>query len=293
MEAPPAPEQATVGLALGSGGARGCAHIGVISVLDALQLPVYGVAGCSIGALIGALYALGRGPAELASLALGSRIGRAVRPRCSRASLLDPAPLIDLVHDLVGEATFRETRMPLAITALDLDANERFVLHEGSIAPAVIASMMVPVLLPPYPIGGRLLNDPGIFDSVPLDVTAWLGSDVVIGVSADLEAHGRWRHALHRPPVSRGVAGVARLLRTTHQGSRRTIVSDLAAVLRRSSQGPGRFPLPERVVWVRPDFRGMSSNAYAACNQATEQGAAAMRQVLPTLEAMLRSVGKE
>src|SRR5437870_487673 len=79
-------------------------------------------------------------------------------------------------------------------------ADERVVLCEGPLAPAVIASMMVPAVFPPCWVGGRQLSDPGVIDSVPVDVPAQLGAEVVAGVSADLGPadRGGWRPS--RPP---------------------------------------------------------------------------------------------
>lgn len=191
-----------VALALGTGGARGCAHIGVMRGLERMGLRPIGVAGSSMGALVGALYALGARPEELAALRLGARLRAIVRPRPSRHGLLDPMPLVELVRELIGAQTFADAGIRLAVTAVDLATDERLVIEEGPVAPAVVASMMVPAVFPSHQVGERWLHDPGLIDPIPVDVASRFGAETVVAVSADLCPPSPDRLVRCRPPLS-------------------------------------------------------------------------------------------
>jgi predicted acylesterase/phospholipase RssA len=272
-------------LALGAGGVRGCAHIGVLRGLEELGLRPGGIAGASMGALVGALYALGASTQDLAGLDLGHRIRAAIRPHFPRHGLLNPDPLARLVHDLVGTKTFAQAKIPLAITAVDLSADERVVLHEGPVAPAVIASMMVPGVFPPFTIGLRALNDPGVIDSIPVDVAAAFGTDVVVGVSADLTVRGRrpWR----RPPVSIVLDHAGRACGLIGARGRWPWAQHLACTLRRMSRQAPDYPPPCPVIWIQPSFGRMSANSFWSCDQAITLGEAAVREAAPRLRSHL------
>jgi predicted acylesterase/phospholipase RssA len=237
-----------------------------------------------MGALVGALYALGASTSDLAGLDLGRRIRAAVRPRVPRRGLLDPDPLAGLVHDLVGTRTFAQTDIPLAITAVDLDADERVVLQDGPVAPAVIASMMVPGVFPPYAIGPRALNDPGIVDGIPVDVAAAFG-DVVVGVSANLAVPGH--RPWHRPPLSIVLDRAGRASGVIGARGRWPWAQHLGCTLRRMSRQAPDYSPACPVIWIQPSFGRMSANAFWACDQAITLGEAAVRTAAPRLRAQL------
>jgi predicted acylesterase/phospholipase RssA len=242
-----------------------------------------------MGALVGALYALGASTQELAELDLGQRIRAAIRPAslqtALRTALLNPDPLAKLVYDLVGTRTFAEVETPLAITAVDLNADERVVLCEGPVAPAVIASMMVPGVFPPYPIGGHSLSDPGIVNGIPIDVAAGFGADVVLGVSADLAAPRQKRRC--RPPVSVVLHHAGRACGLVSAQGRWPWAQHLGNTLRRVSRAAPDYPVRCPVIWIQPTFGRMSANSFWSCARAIALGEAAVRAAVPQLRAHL------
>jgi predicted acylesterase/phospholipase RssA len=279
--------RASVSLALGSGGARGCAHIGVIRRLEAAGIRPVGIAGASMGALVGALYALGTSADELASLNLGSRIRGAIRPRFTRTGLLDPAPLADVVHGLIGTKTFAEAGIPLAITAVDLEHDERVVLDDGPIAQAVVASMRVHTVFPPLRIGHRWLSDPGIINSVPVDVAAEFGAEVVIAVSADVAPSAPGRLMPCEPPLSWLLGGAGRLCGAVGMRTRWPWVRHVGGALTRVSRGKAHFAVPCRVIWIQPAFGRMNANQFGACERAITLGEEAVERTSRLLQAVL------
>jgi NTE family protein len=174
-----------IGLALGSGGARGAAHTGVLKVLEAEGIPISVVAGSSIGSLIGAALAVGISVAEVEQewLAIGaSRVLRSFLPTFPRAGLSSGNELKKLLEKLLGDGLIEDLEMPYAAVACDIDTGEAIVLTEGSLVDAVRASTAIPGIYNPVRLGKRVLVDGGLVDPVPIDACRDLGADFVIAV---------------------------------------------------------------------------------------------------------------
>ncbi len=171
-----------VGLALGGGGARGMAHVGVIRVLEREGIPIDCIAGTSAGSLAGAAYAGGIRGHDLVELALRLRWRDIVRPVWPRQGFVSFARLEDFVAELLGDPEFADLEIPYAAMAADLATGEQVVLKEGRVAPAVQASCSVPGIATPVAIDGRLLADGGVVNNLPISAVRALGADVVIAV---------------------------------------------------------------------------------------------------------------
>jgi len=177
-----------VGLALGSGGANGLAHIPMLEVFDELGVVPKMIAGTSIGAVIGALYASGLSGADLRRLALdfasedrhimstliqgsaGLSLLDLIRPDLDNGGLLDSQGFLDFLHDKVRVSTFEELAIPLMVVAADYWKREQVVLDQGPLIPAIKASMAVPGLFAPVSVNGRLLVDGGTVNPLPFDL---------------------------------------------------------------------------------------------------------------------------
>lgn len=174
-----------IGLALGSGGARGAAHTGVLKVLEAEGIPISVVAGSSIGALIGATMAVGI-PIEQVEqewLATGAaRVFRSFLPTFPRAGLSSGNELIKYLAQLLGDVRIEDLPIPYAAVACDMDTGESVILREGSLVSAVRASTAIPGIFHPLRLNDRLLVDGGLVDPVPIQVCRDLGADFVIAV---------------------------------------------------------------------------------------------------------------
>jgi NTE family protein len=175
-----------LGLALGSGSARGLAHIGVLKVLDREGFPIDMIAGTSIGAVIGGAYAAGMTPQEMERIALSVDIRRLVsladiaRPT---TALVNGERVEEFIRDVVGGKTFADTRTPFSCVAVDVIGEREVVLCEGDLARAIRASLSTPVIFAPVEREGRLLVDGGVLNSVPVDVVRDMGADVVVAVT--------------------------------------------------------------------------------------------------------------
>jgi NTE family protein len=213
---PSAPSRPRIGLCLAGGGARGGAHVGVLRVLEELQIPVDYIAGTSIGSIIGGLYASGYSPQELETVVATVDWGDVFHdspPRQQieyRRKMEDRLPYFDLelgvnngkvrlasgliagqklnfllrrlcMHT-TGITDFDDLSIPYRAIAADLADGSMVVLDHGSLADALRASMSIPGAFTPHEIEGRVLVDGGMVRNLPYDVVKSMGADVVIAV---------------------------------------------------------------------------------------------------------------
>jgi NTE family protein len=156
-------------LALGGGGARGAAHIGVLRVLEREGFRIRAVAGTSIGSLVGALYALGKNADELEALFTALDQSRLFGwPLSEGPGLLGLRGVVDFLRPHLGNKTFDELSLPCAAVAVDLNSRREIILREDSVLDAVLGSIAIPGLFPPREHNQYLLVDGGTLDPVPV-----------------------------------------------------------------------------------------------------------------------------
>jgi NTE family protein len=174
-----------VALALGSGGARGYAHIGVINELHERGYEIVGVAGSSMGALVGGLQAAGKLEdfADWAKSLTQRAILRLLDPSITAAGVLRAVKILDAVRDILGEVTIEELPIPYTAVATDLITGKSVWLQRGPVDEAVRASIAIPGVIAPYLVDGRLLADGGILDPLPMAPIAAVNADLTIAVS--------------------------------------------------------------------------------------------------------------
>ena len=213
-----------VGLVLGGGGARGAAHIGVLKELERRRIPVDAIAGTSMGAIVGGLYATGMSADELEYL-VGSldwagaladkpdRIDLSFRRKQDDAQvpigfelgvrgteLVLPKGVIQgqkldlLLRELTQHAShindFDQLPIPFRVIASDIERGEAWVMDKGDLAESIRASMSVPGVFAPVLIGDRLLVDGGIVGNLPIDVMQEMGVDIIIAVDVEFPLYG-------------------------------------------------------------------------------------------------------
>ena len=176
-----------IGLALGSGGARGFSHVGVLKVLEANNIKVDYIAGASIGAVVGGLYASGKSVKDLEDLIETTDWQRL-------ASLLDPHLKTGLLHgekaqkffeEYIGNLDFTDLKIPFASVATDYHTGNAVVFNAGKVVPAIRASMSVPLAFKPFEYQDKLLLDGGMSMPVPVDIVRQMGADIVLAVNLD------------------------------------------------------------------------------------------------------------
>lgn len=176
-----------VGLALGGGGARGIAHIGVLKILEREGVPVDFLAGTSIGGIVAAPYAAGfsAGEIEKEAVRLGSinNLVKFVDWLPNRKGLLQGQAVYRYLGQILGDdLCFEDLVRPLAIVAVDLNSGRQVILNSGLVSDAVRATLAIPGVIAPMKMDGRKLVDGGILNNVPADVARSMGADIVIAV---------------------------------------------------------------------------------------------------------------
>ena len=283
-----------VGLVLGGGGARGLAHVGVLQVLEENRIPVDRIAGTSMGAVVGSLYAEGQSADDVRRVADGidwvalfddgvprQRLGFR-RKRDERDVLVGYRISFDS-HGLVlpqgvlrgqnlfltlaeylaparGIRDFDSFAIPFRAVAGDLETGEAVVMGAGDVATAVFASMAVPGGLPPVVRDGRLLVDGFIADNVPIDVARGMGARrlIVVDVTTPLQTRERMSSFV-------------------------SVISQLQLLLGRQSIERQIESLAPEDVLIRPDLEGISSTGFDRAADAIEAGRAAALAMLDRL----------
>jgi len=191
-------------VALGGGGIKGIAHIGVLRALEKNGLTVKAVSGTSAGGLVGAVYAAGNSPdriMEIVSLMDQKALFR--RDSKEGPSLLGLKGLTNLLAEVVGNMNFTDLKIPFACTAVDINTSKEFILNQGRLADAVLSTIAIPGVFPPRHIQGLTLVDGGVFDPVPVAVARWLNPALpVIAVSLSPALEGWATASSYRIPVS-------------------------------------------------------------------------------------------
>jgi NTE family protein len=219
----PAPRP-RIGLALSGGGARGLAHIGVLLWLEENHIPVDSIAGTSMGALVGALYATGRSPAEMRQFVEAIHWDEAIASEPSYPQLsfrrkedrrTDQIPSkLGLKNGLKGPigfsagqgvgllldriafpystlTSFDDLPIPFRCVATDMLSGDAVVLKDGSLAQSLRASMAIPGLFTPVELNGQVLADGGLVDNIPTDVAREMNASIVIAVNIATPLVGR------------------------------------------------------------------------------------------------------
>ncbi|MFY7942100.1 MAG: patatin-like phospholipase family protein, partial [Burkholderiaceae bacterium] len=229
QEAPPASAQAAstssetaakrlrIGLVLSGGGARGLAHVGVLKVLEREGIPIDAIAGTSMGAIIGGLYASGMSAQQLEAVLLKLQWDRVFAARVERPFLsqrrkeedFETSSILELgvrdgelrlplgaisgrgLESLLRHYTLRVSQVdrfdalpiPFRAVATDMETGQAVVMADGDLALAMRSSMSVPGVFAPTERGGRILGDGGLVNNLPVDVARAMGVDVVIAVN--------------------------------------------------------------------------------------------------------------
>ena len=185
--APPADRVPGVGVALGGGFARGLAHIGVLKVLEEEKIPVNFIAGTSVGALIGAVYASGVCPKEMEEIAGLIRFRDFARWTLSRLGFASNDRMTGMLRRCLKVKTFEELRVPLAVIATDFISGEPVIFRSGELIGPVRASCAYPGMFLPVSVNGRTLVDGMLAYSVPTTPLRQMGAERVLAVY--LKAH--------------------------------------------------------------------------------------------------------
>ena len=292
-----------VGLVLSGGGARGAAHIGVLKVLEEQRIPIHAIAGTSMGAVVGGLYASGLSAAEIAALIdsdewraaftepaprdrlsfrrksedqnflvkfpLGIKSGSFRLPKALVSGQRVSQALRRVTFSVAGRTQFDQLPIPFRAVATDLETGDAVVLSGGDLVDAMRASLAAPGLFAPVEIDGRLLVDGGLANNLPVDVAQAMGVDVLIVVDVGFPL--RKRDTLD---------------------SVTTISNQMLSILIRRGSDVQRARLGAGDILLSPDLGEASSFDFAIIPQATHLGESAARAALSRLSALASDVDR-
>ena len=177
-----------IGLALGSGGAKGLAHIGVIKALEENGIPIDFIAGASIGAMIGGFYASGLNIKEIEEIALStnwSKVLSILFEPSFKKGLIGGKKVKTFIENHIDGKNFEDCKIPFMAVATDLKTGEIVTLDKGELASAIRASASIPLIFKPAEIDNRVLADGGLSAPVPAEIVRRMGADIVIAVNLD------------------------------------------------------------------------------------------------------------
>ncbi len=293
---PGAHHRPRIGLVLSGGGARGLAHIGVLKVLQRLRIPIDAIAGTSMGAVVGGLYASGLRAGQIEAVVRSLNWQEAFRDQPPRQDLTlrrkeeDDNFLVDFRIGVRGDhlvlpqgliegqsltqilrrltlpvariTNFDDLPTPFRAVATNLATGKEVVMSAGDLTSAMRASMSVPGVFAPVARNGQLLIDGGVSDNVPIAVARAMGVDVLIVVDVS--------YPMQPPARLNGVAGIS--------------AQTLAILMQRKSDEQ-LATLTSRDVLIRPDLNGISSFDFGNVNRLLAIGEAAAWKMRKRLEA--------
>ena len=175
-----------IGLALGSGSAKGLAHIGVLKVIDEEKIPIDFIAGTSIGALIGVVYASGLSTGEMEEIALNidkKQITSFFTPTIPYSGLVEGKRITEFIKSIIGNPNIEDLKIPFAAIATNVLNGRKVMITKGSAVEAVRASISIPGIFTPCKHNGDFLVDGGLVDPVPVNCVRDMGADYIIGVN--------------------------------------------------------------------------------------------------------------
>ena len=171
-----------VALVLGSGGARGYAHIGAIEVLEAAGVQPDFIVGTSAGSIVGSIYASGKSAAELKQIALDMKVNDVRDITIDRKGFFDGKKVEDFVNEQVDQLALQDMKIPMFVVATELKEGKRTIFNYGNTGQAVRASVAIPSMFIPATIADKEYVDGGLVSPVAVKFAKELGADIVIAV---------------------------------------------------------------------------------------------------------------
>lgn len=195
-----------IGLALGSGAAKGLAHIGVLKSLEKNNIPVSYIAASSIGAIMGAHYARFKDIKRLedAVLKFDRKKGIELFDFTVVGGIIKGKKTEAFLSELLENATFKDLSIPLTVVATDFNTAQQVIFNDGNLIKAIRASIAVPAIYQPIYYLDKLLADGGLSNPVPVSVVSAMGADITIAVNLDqifVENYDTSLPALARMPM--------------------------------------------------------------------------------------------
>lgn len=272
-----------IAIALGGGGARGNAHIGVLRELERQGYRIAAIAGTSAGGIIGSLYAAGYSPDDIESRF--SEVDQSTlfdRHREDGPALLGSAGVQKVLSAMLAEKNFELLKIPFAVTATDIDHGREVVLQQGQVLQSVLATIAIPGILPPQRIQGMRLVDGGVLDPVPVAVARQLAPQLPVIAVVLSPPPEKTIHASFVPLIP-GPEPVAKRL------ARLRLTQAFDIFLQSIDIGTNaitelRLQIDHPDVIIRPEVEAIRLLDHADVHKLAEAGERAAQQALPEIK---------
>ena len=245
-----------VALVLSGGGAKGLGHVGVIKELEKYDVQIDFISGTSMGAIIGAIYAL-EGNLDIIEKYINMNKKKLISLSdisFSLKGLIKGRAIEDILSDLYGNSTFKDTKIPLVINAVDAHTGKEVVFRSGKIIDAVRASMSIPVVFAPKNINGKIYVDGGVVNNAPYNhVPKSYKTVIVSNVNSKI------------PALKKNASGIQYFMH-------------FLAIMEHNAT---HIPNDKRIIQVKPDMKNIYVGDFDKMKLAIKRGEIAAKHVLP------------
>ncbi len=252
-----------IGLVLSAGSAKGLAHIGVLKVLEAHDVPIEFITGTSIGSLVGGLYAAGIGPDMQEGLALNIAQKKWIDIGVPRKGFIRGDKILKILKMLSKGEKIETLKIPFACVSADLITGRKVVHKDGSLAEAIRSSISIPGVFDPFETQGKMLVDGAVLDRLPVNLCRELGANKVISVDVSTMAARESIDSIFDVIVQSMNIMQAELVKFKHTKS------DLL---------------------IQPNVEEISPNQFHRAEEAIEAGENACLRALPEIKALVGGV---
>lgn len=273
-----------LGLALGGGGARAAAHIGVLMEFERLAIKPDLIVGTSAGALIGLLLSYGLKPDQMKELFEQFGFTRLFSFNTTTPAITTPEKFSYMLENLISRPTFDDLAIPLAMVATNLVNKQEVVLDEGDVTTALQASMAYPILFPPVEREGLILVDGGLVNQVPFDVARARGATKVIAVNLGKAAP----FGTEVPLLKQGNL-FERMLNATKRRPTLQILTAVSDVIT-SRAVQSRLAVSKPDIMIEPEMGTIGILDFQALEEGIEYGRTAVRQQEEEIVALINSI---
>jgi NTE family protein len=265
---PPPPKPAKIAVVLGAGASKGFAHIGVLKVLDAQNVPIHMVVGTSAGSLVGSLYASGKSAFELQAIAMKMEAENVVDYdwRIWKGGLIKGEKIENFINAIIHNTPIEKLKIPYYAVAVNASTGEEMVFARGNTGMAVRASCAVPGVFQPFKIGNISYVDGSVVSPVAVDVARRHGADVVIAVD-----------------ISGGIG--------TDMPS--GIMDTLKKVINIMYARIAEYQMKNADVVIRPNMKNIGSTEMEKSNEAIFEGEKAASAKMPEIQKIIDRLKQE
>lgn len=270
-------ERKKVGVALSGGEAKGLAHIGVLRILEENNIPIDFISGTSMGAVVGALYSANPNAKELEKKVKAVKWKKLVDfsfPKCGfiKGDKIEKY----LEENLKPCKSFKDLRIPLFVTAVDIENNKEIIFNRGNIVRAVRASISIPEIFVPVVTKKGTLIDGGLLDPLPIQILKESGADIIIAVNVNSII--KVEHKKGKSFIFKNTRKTPNILSTFLKTSS-LIVNEMTRNILEKQPGS---------ILITPSMKGIKSSDFSKSSIIIKRGKQATKKFIPEIEKLLK-----